>query len=297
MKLSIQLYQSEGSKCIIIEVNRENGNVIEYHHVAKEILAAARNAPNKHEHDAFSLSRVDRRALSATDSVIRTDDLVRTISPMPAMTTTQNLDIFTKTMENIQVLLKKDRIDAFLLGMESLQLLTNGSSSKPEVARQACEAVLIDGRWQDVKNCIFSIIMDSEEEDELENTSHVTAEGNKKLVLALTIVGNSLSMMSSMKGKEDLTIDIDELKELISSLKDHMTEEERSPSNANIQTIYQAARCLSHSIDLSPELRSTAVEEGFLEVASNYVTGGPSCHRLLGDLSQSIVSSLGEVKN
>jgi hypothetical protein len=202
-------------------------------------------------------------------------------------------------MENIQNLLRKDRIDASTLGMESLQLLTDGSSSNEQIALEASKAVLFDGQWQDVKNIIFSLVSDGHticESDE--HAYEVSDELGAKLRLALSIIGNALNVVCQQKNRKHVTmdVDVDEMKDLMDSLTTFMKEEEEFSSNSNIQTVYHAARCLSYIIDLSPELRSAAADLGMIEVVRNNIAERATRHHLLQNVSDRIMLCLGGIK-
>ena len=207
-------------------------------------------------------------------------------------------------MENIQTLLKKDRMDACLLGMESLALVTDGCSSNPHIAREASNAVIVDGVWQDVKTCIFGIVMDCNERhgagaEEESESDVVLEERDAKLRLALTITGNALAVAVACerKSQDRLGIDVDEMKDLMATLHMYMKEQEKGDESltlCNVQNVYQAARCVWLLIDLSQELKSTAIGLGVLEVANNYILGGMCRHQLLGSVSERIVSCLNE---
>lgn len=60
-------------------------------------------------------------------------------------TTTNKKKMFHRTLEIIDALLKKDRIDANLLGMESLQLLTNPHSSSKAMNHFVANIILMGG--------------------------------------------------------------------------------------------------------------------------------------------------------
>lgn len=200
-------------------------------------------------------------------------------------------DVFTGLMENVQTLLRKDCIDASVLEMESLQLLTNRSSSNQHIALESSKAVVLDAYrgLQDIKNMIFGTIMDHMEDHSPtsynldRNSDAVSAEHSAKLKLALMIIGNALNVLCLEENEMQLLVDVKEMKELMGALREIIKEGE-----SNIQLVYQAARCLSQIMDLSAEMKSTAAALGMAEVMSCYLEG-EAVHHLLTNVSEKIV--------
>eukprot|EP00558_Chaetoceros_sp_UNC1202_P009275 CAMPEP_0197240496 /NCGR_PEP_ID=MMETSP1429-20130617/6769_1 /TAXON_ID=49237 /ORGANISM="Chaetoceros sp., Strain UNC1202" /LENGTH=204 /DNA_ID=CAMNT_0042700145 /DNA_START=104 /DNA_END=718 /DNA_ORIENTATION=+ len=203
-------------------------------------------------------------------------------------------------MENIQTLMKKDRLDAIVLGMESLSHLTKTSN-------EAASAVIMGEEWQEVKDTLFSLIMDHDYETS--DSDDVPKEEHLQLTLALTIVANALGLYCRRKEEvhapSELTLDVEELKEIIVSLSGHMkkAESESAVNNSNVhvhtQNMYQASRCVMFLIELSEELKSFVAEStnlGLLAFSLRCEHGGICKHNLLGNVCRRIASSLGTFK-
>ena len=288
VKLSIQFFKHDNK--ILVEVHRLSGDAIQYHYTAKSILHIANN----------QAALLSRQRFKPTVTV--TPD--RGSSPRSQIhtSTTNENSTFARTMENVQTLLRKDRIDANVLGMESLQLLTNLSSSNLVVAREASKAVLIDGTLQDIKNVIFGTVMDDHSILDLnQHTGAIATEHGMKLKLALTILGNALNVVVCSQKDHDVeatVVDVEEMKDLIVALKKLMEESGlcSSNSNASMQVVYQAARCLTLVTELSSELKLTAARQRIADVAMHWLEGNASRHQLLQRECEILVSCLGEIK-
>jgi hypothetical protein len=132
-KISIQMFQKDGA--VLVEIDRVNGDVISFHHTAKILLQAAKNIPS-----------------SPTKSM----EEIKVVTPPAIQGRSQ---IFAHAMEKAQSLLRKDRTDAVILGMESLDFLTDGESSSREITIGASKAILCNGNeYQEVKDFYFSTI-------------------------------------------------------------------------------------------------------------------------------------------
>jgi len=222
-----------------------NGDVMEFHRAAKIILAAAQNKP-------IAASNVNVAATSKSRRSV-TVKLSHEELPLPAA---KQVDVLSNTIDNIQTLMKKDRMDAALLGMESLALLVDGSSSKEDTVISTSKAILCNGGiWQDVKDMLFGLVMDRNlhiDEEATNNTGY-----DCKFRLAMKILGNALACVCQhRKGSgSDFDIDMDEMKDLLSTLKEYskerLTSPDRNSNNDHVDAIRQAARCIDFLVDLS----------------------------------------------
>jgi hypothetical protein len=291
-----------------VELLRVNGDVMGFHRAARVILAAAQNMPLS--------ANLQATATAGTAGTPSTSRQIATVTPIRRERSTLirqgQVDVVSSTMEKIQSLMKKDRMDAVLLGMESLELLVNASSSKQETVLSASKAILCNGGiWQDVKDVLFGLVMDRNMHLNSGGEGTDQAEYDSKYHLALTILANALDCISIYTGQHpngdgiDIAIDMEEMKDLLSALKEYMEEyvSSSSPSSSSkimnhvhVQGIYQAARCIRSLIDLSPELRTAALDIGIIDVANELLMGGASRHQLLANVSEKIVSVLAEAQ-
>jgi len=134
--------------------------------------------------------------------------------------------------------------------------------------------------------------------DEGGSSDAENAEHDCKFCLALTIFGNALDAicLTSKNHESDFEIDMDDMKDLLLALNQYLKEPMSSSNPNHVQSVYQAARCISSLIDFSPELRSVAADIGVIDVAKEFLMGGPCRHQLLANVSQRIVSGLAEVQ-
>ena len=277
-----------------------------FHRAARVILAAAQNMPLSANMEANATAGTGTPSTTRRSATVTPNRRERS-----TLTRQGQVDVLSSTMEKIQSLMKKDRMDAVLLGMESLELLVNASSSKQETVLSASKAILCNGGiWQDVKDILFGLVMDRNMHLGEEGTDQT--EYDSKFHLALTILANALDCICIHMGQHqngdgiDFTIDMEEMKDLLSALKEFMEEQEVSSSSSSssskimnhvhVQAIYQAARCIRSLIDLSPELRSAALDIGIIDVANELLMGGASRHQLLANVSEKIVSVLAEAQ-
>ncbi len=264
---------------ILVEVQRLSGDVIQFHYSAKEILQAAKNiqrTPRQHFKPSMTITSYNN-ALSHSQSQLTTP--------------TNQTIVLNRTMENIENLLNKDRIDASVLGLESLQLLTDGSSSNRGITLEASKAVLLDGQWQDIKNFTFSLVVDDECVDDMSD-EHAT-----KLRLALNIIANSLRVFCQQENQNHLKVDADEMKDLMASFKTLIMRGTEVSHKSNFQIAYHAARCLSHMLDLSHDLRISATELRIAEVIEQEIDRKTNGHHfLLNNIFDRILLCLGGVK-
>mmetsp|Transcript_9440 Transcript_9440/g.17776 ORF Transcript_9440/g.17776 Transcript_9440/m.17776 type:complete len:435 (-) Transcript_9440:43-1347(-) len=316
VKLSINLYRNEINN-ILVELHRIDGDVIEYHSLARSILQAAKNQTQTTPPPGAAATAEDHREKSkkAPLTLKRHPRKPTVLSTRIKSSTIQSEASVNKTMDNIQKLIKKDRVDAMVLGMESLAMLIGGaSSSTKEVRLLASNAVLCnDSPWPDIKGMLFGTVMDckkytnSEQQEEGDSSSDEDDDSeyyHTKLRLALTIIGNSANVLCGQKDiQDDVIIELDEIKELLSILSSYVKEytctsslepPSISSSPSNIQTVYQASRCIFHLITLSEELRNTAMKIGVLGIATDCIEGGCTSHKLLSDISKEIVAILGQ---
>jgi hypothetical protein len=234
----IRLYSS---KCdLLVEIQRVSGCAITFHSTSKNVLSAAKG-------DDRPLTKHSRPKLSRG----------------PAKMNISNQERIQESLEIVNSLLKKDRIDANLLGIESLHMLTNPDISGIESAVVAAKVVLY-GADDGIMDKIHSLIehwrlLDDDEDDALEDIfdrKHYSKMRN----YALGILGNSLEVLSSqgiLQIAEDSWLATTFISTLISDLK----ESSSRPHDGAL-----SAKCLHLLIRQSHVIRTRALECGAADV-------------------------------
>ena len=165
-------------------------------------------------------------------------------------------------IRNIDSLLQKDRVDANLLGMESLLHLTTCGSSSKTIALFPADVVLHGNKSDVIKDTVFSLIRRNSNNDRgRDKTENIVEDGfNQRIcICALSVFANSLELLSKSDFVSKLSDTDDDwvgddngiLSSLVVRLKD---------SEYSLQEAYFAAKCLKTMLEASIDLRSWAIE-------------------------------------
>ena len=243
----IRLYSMSDS--ILVELQRVSGCALTFHSACKHVLNAAKGdtkpAPSKP-----SLKRSSRPKLSRPSKISNRSN--------------NNHERIQESLELVNSLLKKDRIDANLLGIESLHMLTNPDISGLDSAIIASKVVLSGAPDDCIKEKVQSLVqywrLDEDEDDkELEDIfdcKHYSKMRNH----ALAILSNALEVLSSqglLQIEEDSWLADTFLSILLSDLKQSSTR----PHDGTI-----SAKCLCILVKQSNEIRQRALEYGAADV-------------------------------
>jgi hypothetical protein len=192
---------------IVVELQRRNGDSLAYHRYSRSILDAA-------------MGLVDLAELAADpDSYMYSKKVQRLLS---SVTPEQDEhDIAIQAIEIAHGLLMKDRMDARVLGLESLCLLTDptkagvltsvltahvvilGSTSSVDIAGVPREDFPDEGPFQEIQQSILNLVQFSRIEDEDDDIDqdgiNETDEGHMKLLhnLALAVLANALDCIEN----------------------------------------------------------------------------------------------------
>jgi len=268
MELCIQLFDDSNNSqnIIVVEIRRKNGSSISFHKAARAILNAAKGSMSVVSTPLFgppSPAKLPQKKKNVNETVV-------------------------STIETIDSLLRKDRVDANLLGMESLlHLTTRGTSS--DVMTQFAANVVMNCKDYVIRDKVFSLITNSNlatDTNVLDKTFH-----GKMRNRALSLLSNSLEVISN-KSKSSLEskLSTEEWTEnggIISILVDELKNAETNPQEA-----YLAAKCLKIIIETSNDLRSHAIQLEALNVLKYSQRVGHCTHNLLGYISDDILNSL-----
>jgi hypothetical protein len=240
--------------------------------------------------------------------------------------TKQKEDIFTCTIEMVDALLKKDRVDANLLGMQSLQLLTSRQSTSDSMVKFVSNVVVSgnannvhhhnnNNESHDIKDMITSLIAkytigESGHEESLHN---VVEEGyyQKMRVCALSILANSLknvfddvdgigSCSNAASSRNSVSVrNIDSVLSSDDWLGDHglliLLLDELKNAKTNPKEAYLAGKSLELVLRKSMMMRSHASKLDVHGIVTESYKFGKSSYPLLESISDTILQSLIEV--
>ncbi len=316
--------KNDASCAVMLEFNRLKGDTIEFHRTIKNITNYVRSTVGSSKEGQSKSKEVDHQLMKLVPTpdpssfprpILKRAKLepthVRRVSVEDGslqgdQENSNYHSVFAEAMQNIDALIHKDRLDAVELGMQSLSLLTSSSqsssSSTEDVVISAAKAILIDsdGSWRNIRDFIFGLVMDktSCEDEDFENQEG--EEMDNRLRLSLSILANTLG--TALKHKNDFIPFMDqfELKQILSTMVKYMKQMTISvdciTQALQLQVAYQAARCISSLIQLTPELKVVALDLGILKLAQDGVNIGACRHSMMGTLSNHIVSSLSVIR-
>jgi len=177
LKFSINMYKTCSGE-ILVEIARISGDTIEYHCLAQDILRVAKGMMPRGKSASSNCfkSRVADIKLLSSSIEFESNSKIEPIDTL-----------CISNMERILTLITKDRFDAVTLGLESLEIMTNETSTRPEYRIQASRAVLFDGPFQGIKDFFFTRILDTDKYDDGDDE-----EDARELRMILKILSNVL---------------------------------------------------------------------------------------------------------
>lgn len=253
---------------VVVEIQRKRGCAYRFHRYARSLLRAACGRGVAASGKSESSARQSRRSPSAAllARAARPGCLggrVRSVPAMPAPTGA-DADLYSldQALETADDLLRKDRIDANELGMESLMLLTDEESSGLERALYVSRALLCDDedKLSDLKKVLVTHVVgfddDDDEENEFDSRHNEVMHRN-----ALTVMGNSLSVLAGNDSDCLRAIVrgdswIGENGSLLPILVEELGRAETNPHNA-----CEAARCLRAVLVAATEVARCRVKD------------------------------------
>jgi len=218
MEIHLSLWSGGGDgepDCIIVEAQRRTGDPIKYHQYIRHILDAAQGTFNTNltvnGHAKLKTECMDKKQRSSSNSK---DD--KTLS----------------ALEIAAILIKKDRMDARRLGMESLCFLTDPSRTGVDTALMASRAVLFGSAMNDndddeddveflagelgVREAILSLVQygrlnenDGKAIDDSDSDEDAKIHDDEKHFndilhnLALAVLSNALEVLETHGGKNE----------------------------------------------------------------------------------------------
>lgn len=282
----VRLYKNNDNtnnngKGILIELQRVDGDSFNYIKYVQAILASAKGE----EVDERKASR-RRSSLNYIPASILSYHAEKKNRPIEEPN--------TEYIMHIEELIKKDRSDAVLLGIESLLLLTDQERS--HVPLSVAEAVLGVGHpaiKEFVQKCIRcpSSTLCPEDND----FDYASRQCDIMHNTALAVLGNSLQSASDAESPvlHSLVQSDEWMGEsgIVDILLSELSHAEDRSHNA-----YHAARCLNILLDLSqPELKNTLIERGLPNAMKVCQRVGHRRHSLLAQECDTALALLADV--
>eukprot|EP00571_Detonula_confervacea_P008139 CAMPEP_0172320274 /NCGR_PEP_ID=MMETSP1058-20130122/40164_1 /TAXON_ID=83371 /ORGANISM="Detonula confervacea, Strain CCMP 353" /LENGTH=402 /DNA_ID=CAMNT_0013035505 /DNA_START=114 /DNA_END=1322 /DNA_ORIENTATION=+ len=269
-KFHIRLYKSNNinNKGILVELQRVDGDSFNFVKYVQAILASARG-----ENINGRKATARRSSLNYIPSSIISCHLDKRRQPE---------ECNAEYMMHIEELLKKDRSDAVLLGIESLVLLTDQDRS--QVSLSVAEAVLNGNGHSVIKDFVRKCIHCphltlSPEDNAFDYASWQCCDRLHNAALA--VLGNSLKTASDAKSSKLLGFLL-ESEEWMghSGIVDALLSE-LSHAEDRSHDAYHAARCLNTLLDSSPEMKMALIERGLPRLMKISQAVGQRRHSLL----------------
>lgn len=280
MEFWIQLF-NESDNCLVVEVGRKNGSSMIFHRVARTILTAIKSV---HQSTKFEINGTE---LSYPYKLTSKPKCV------------EGNDKYASRMDVITALLKNDRFDASLLGIQSLELLTNTrTASEGMISFVASIMLSKEHEFGEIKQKVLSFIRNENESED----GNVLEESflEKKRICAFSILSNSLTSISQrgQNGFEScinldewITGDDDDGACLLPILLKELKNAQISPQGA-----FHAAMCLQVLLEKSSTIRRKALDLDVTDAVLSSQKVGHCAHLMLGSISDNLVKILGEAK-
>jgi len=262
----IRLYAGGlGVSPVIVEVQKRSGQTMSFMRSCRAILGAAEG------------KQVSMQAKKAPSPFLLqpVGDLLCLKGVLPVQNSVENLSL---GLDKVIALLRSNKRDSNLLGMENLCLLTNQFKTAPETASRAAICFIIGDNKFNLRDEVEALLQRNTETVEL-NDSPINGEVDYSEQIhhhALRLFSNCLELTAHadlLRGaiREQPWIN----RSLIPTLLDEIKEADHSPSNSHI-----AVLCLNSLICCSLALQRVLELNG-LETLRTAKIVGKRCHKLL----------------
>lgn len=291
VEFSVQLFKvtERTNKCVIVEMQRTNGSSIQFHKVAQTLLKVAKEtqaqsppAPSPSFTNKGDINKLQRLRKNNREKKERNQE-----------------EVFTCTLEMVDALLKKDRVDANLLGMESLQLLTSHKSASDSMVKFVSDIVVTGERFGDIKGTISSLITKYTIDGDTPTNDVEEGYYRKMRVCALTVLSNSLKSFFDLDKTSDAKTDTCKIDSILSSddwLGDHglLTLLIGELKNAKVEPndAYLAGRSLEIVFLRSLRMRSEAIKLNAQTIITESLELGQASYPLLEPISKNLLKIL-----
>ena len=261
---------------VIVEVRKKRGCSYRFHKMARSILRAAQGITE-------NMAGRQRKLVSSN---LARKKISSNLAPCH-FSVEHTMDL---ALESASSLLKKDRLDANLLGLESLVFLTDAESTGSPKALHASRAVLCeDVRPEGLKTSIKAFIQnDNRSHCQGAHEDHCSAMMRSH---ALAILANSIFCLS--QNESELCTIVND-KEWISSdgflgnLLEEIGHADTRPHDS-----YQAARCLNIIMSASSNFKEHAMKLGASNKLEMSYGVGNCRHALLASASKAALICMG----
>lgn len=258
VKLCIRLFLDDEQ--VVVEVQRRSGCCFLFHQSAKAILRASKG-----------MKQQRLPTFSIPDSVIKAE---------AKQHSEQQQDLTEEAVEIASQLLKKERHDAHLLGLESLVQLTKATSTSTKAALALVRGNVLDTILSLIQAWRLSQQDDALSMDEMEKDYFAMMHRN-----ALTVLANCLNALEQageltkvLGTHERLVAD-----EILSVLIGELCSASDRPHDA-----CQACKCLQTLLRSSEDTKMRALELGAPKAATSALNEGVCTHLILEEEARTL---------
>jgi hypothetical protein len=287
---------------IVVELQRRNGDSLAYHRYSRSILDAAMGL--------VDLSELGTGADGSPEYMYskKVQRLLSNVTPEQ-----DEHEIAIQAIEIAHGLLMKDRMDARVLGLESLCLLTDptkagvitsiltahvvilGSISSVDIAGVPKEDFPDEGPFQEIQQSILNLVqfsrIEDEDDDIDQDATNETDEGHMKLLhnLALAVLANALDCIENPDRFEledtkprgrlrtasstEVANEFLQSPSILATLIQELGKAAQKPHNAVL-----SAKCIGSLCRASKDARKRAKELGAKQVVSTALDVGVKTH-------------------
>lgn len=293
---TIQIFKTQDHKDMIIDIERRKGDTIHFHHVAYSILNILEGVND----DDVPPQQQQQQELQNQCNIDNASDYYsHQHYDKEKSEYEMNKIKFEEAMESVCTLLDKDRFDAILLGLESLNSMTNGVSSNEDITNLCVQAILKDGEWQIAKDFIFDLLQNAGDKDDKCNdedskSQQIEEDYTQQMKqCTLKIVANCLSYVAKRYPLELRQI----LNEKLSECKEISRSQRNLNANLEVQDTFQAAKCIDTLASTSADMRLVALNSNALQIIAEYQQqsdekgGKPDLHEVMKILAETFSDS------
>mmetsp|Transcript_42141 Transcript_42141/g.61585 ORF Transcript_42141/g.61585 Transcript_42141/m.61585 type:complete len:433 (+) Transcript_42141:349-1647(+) len=295
--------------CIVVEAQRRRGSVVNYYGYCRKILDAASGKFDSEKYAKTDGVKRGRRDLAGSPY------LTRKITP--AEDAGSVMDKALVALNIAAGLIRKDRLDAQRLGMESLCLLTDPSRAGMETAKIAARVVLLDTAQEELVNgdevifdesaelrireVIISIVLGDSDDDSGYDSDDSEEKEHKDLLfnLALVVMANALAVYETPAAAtsrlrrnsvvDSFLKDAQEMSSnnILSSLLGVLGQAQDNPHDS-----FRSAQCLGSLFQGSDEARRKARDLNAKQIVLTALDVGQRTHVKLANASQRVIRVL-----
>jgi len=267
----IRLYSGKGkfSNGVIVEVQRRSGSSVSFQRDCAAILDSAGSGLN---------SSVESSSHDAPTLLPRTEQHVSTAQHMAG----------TSSISRAESLLTSNRLDANVLGLKSLCLMTNALQSGSETALNCSRVILSDVNGTRIRDVIISLVLHNKMPSVREFDGAIRGYLDTLRNFSMTVIANAVDILAkenelgSVLTYQSWLVD-DYMDVLIEDLK----QAENRPNEAST-----AARCLGNVVKASPEARTKAMQLGAAKLMGMALDVGRASHDNLAKETRKCVAVL-----